>query len=149
MNKTIVIGTRGSLSNKASFWLFMIIGTGFFLTGANDIYLSGLSVESMGNMVFGGFFCAYAIVTYFATSYTPRIQIDSSTLELRNKVFGKTWQLDWSEIRSIEFRSFEIQFNLKDDVRVFSYGSNPETSMDIKKSIREMAENKDIEVIGG
>ncbi len=149
MNKTILIGTRSILSNRASFWVLLTIGTAYLIIGGINLFHPGSIFESVGNMVFGVIFCAYAIFTFSTTPLTSRVRIGDSTLEFRKSFFGKTWQLDWSEIMSMEFRSFEIQFNLKDNVKVFSYNSKPETSIDIKKSIREMAEKKDIEVIGG
>lgn len=52
-------------------------------------------------------------------------------------------------LKKIEFDLYKLSFQLSDNNLVFSYNSHPDISIDIKNMIREMAEEKNIEVTGG
>ena len=55
----------------------------------------------------------------------------------------------WTSVQSIEFGQFKIVFKLKDRDEVLNYSSSADASIEIKSLIREVAENKNIRVIGG
>ena len=149
MTKTILIGVTNRLSSKTSKVIFAIIGVIYMLSGASKYYQFGASVESISFFLFGVVIIAYGVILFTATPISPRVQVNDSEIVMRTKLFGTTEQLSWSSIQSIAFDSYEIEFETVEGRRSLSYKANPETSLEIKRSIRAMAESKDIEITGG
>ena len=83
------------------------------------------------------------------SKFALRVKIDNNGIELKNNFFKPVTQLNWTDLQSIEFGLYEISFQLTGTTKVFSYDSNANVSRDIKKTIREFAERKNVMVIGG
>ena len=83
------------------------------------------------------------------SKFALRVKIDNNSIELKNNFFKPVTQLNWTDLQSIEFGLYEISFQLTGTTKVFSYDSNANVSRDIKKTIREFAERKNVMVIGG
>lgn len=58
-------------------------------------------------------------------------------------------EIPWDHIKSINFGPHKIVFSMTGSDYIFSYRSTSDTSKEIKTAIREMAESKGIEVLGG
>ena len=59
-------------------------------------------------------------------------------------------QIKWSDIKEIEFKNYAIEFlfnNLKSQLIILR--TNAETSIEIKKLVREIATQKSINIVGG
>jgi len=149
MSKTILLGNPNNISINASKWISAIIGIMYLGMGLIKLWQEGFSFYAAGYIVLGTAFGVYAFVVFSTTLFTPRVDLDDNGLKLRNKVFGKTTRLSWQDIVSIDFDTYEINFNLKSGVHSFSYTSNTAISIEIKQSIREMAEPKGIIVSAG
>jgi hypothetical protein len=92
----------------------------------------------------------YALVGFSSSSkFAAKVKVDELTIELKNSFWKASTILNWSDISSIQLQSFNVIFNLKDSSTSFSYTSNAETSVDIKRTLGECAEQKNIEVTGG
>lgn len=130
--------------------IFTVIGTIYFLIGSNKMYTSGPSVEAIGWMVTGFFIVVYRIVNFTTTFLTPRVTLDESKITLKNKFFGSRKLVGWSNINSIDFGQYVINFQLKAGGReTFSYRAHPDVSVEIKEAIREIANAKSIDVADG
>ncbi len=149
MNKTILLGATNSISNNAGKWLLSIIGALYLGLGSIKIYEQGVSFESVGWLVIGACFLIYGLIIYSATSLTPKVKISDTQIEIKNKIFGKATRILWTDIQKITFAPYTITFRLKDKDERVTYSSSAETSIEIKSSIREVAENKNIQVEGG
>jgi hypothetical protein len=109
----------------------------------------GLTVMSGGQLFTGIFFVFYAIFTFSITPITPKVAISPQAISYRRSPFGQTQTLNWSDITSIEFSAYLITFHLEGRSHSFDYKANSATSIEIKTSIREVAEQLNIEVTGG
>ncbi len=125
------------------------IGALFLIAGLSKSFAVGVSIESGGFALIGLSYLVRVIIYYTATPVTPRVHISETDLLIKTKLFGRTYRFNWINIRSIKYNSYEIILELKDGVKAISYKCNPEVSLDIKQSLREMANTKDIEVVGG
>ena len=154
MEKTILIG----LSNKASInttkWLTIISGLFFLIYGV--LYIDLNSINSFGtilgiilillsilNIVFG--LTAFSI----NSKYAMRLKVNDSLLEFKSAYLKPVVRLKWDDIKQIKFDAYKIDFQLNKRKEVFRYRSNSEVSIEIKKTLREIAEQKNITVTGG
>ena len=149
MDKIVILGSKNVISNKASKWISMIIGILYLVLGSVKTYEQGSSFDSLGWLVLGACFLLYGLLVFAANPLTPKMRISDIQVELKNKIFGKTTMVTWTDVQSIEFGQFMIIFKLKDRVEVLNYSSNADASIEIKSLIREIAESKNILVSGG
>ncbi len=83
------------------------------------------------------------------SKYAPKVRVTDELIELKPGIMKSPEFLSWSDIREIHFSSFKILFKLNKDDKAFSYDTSSAQSIQIKRIIREVAESKNIEVIGG
>ena len=154
MGKTILVGMNNKFSASANKWLFSLTGLLFLISGGFNIYTNNL--EPFGFilgilMLIGG--CYYVFYGLFGFSenskFASKVKVDESMIELKNSLWKPSVTLNWADLSSIKFQPYEIIFQLQDSSNSFSYNSNSDISRTIKQTIREFAEQKEIEVIGG
>ncbi len=80
----------------------------------------------------------------------PKFVIDENGIQIRGTLTVKTKTINWNDIKEITYKSFELDFLLNDNSsKLIILRTNGETSVEIKKSIREIADKKSINIIGG
>jgi hypothetical protein len=126
----------------------MIIGIMYLVLGSVRTYERDSSFDSLGWLFLGACFLLYSLLVFSTTPLTPKMRINDIQIELKNKIFGKTAVVMWLDVQSIEFGPFII-FKLKDKDEVLNYSANADASIEIKSTIREIAESKNIQVSGG
>ena len=153
MSKTILIGVNNRFSDNANKWVFILLGLLFLTNGIINIYNN---FEPFGRIfgvlviIAGLWYIFYGIFGFTENSkLAPKVKVDESMIELKNSLWKSSTKLDWSELSSIKFGSYEVIFQLKDSSNSFSYNSNADVSITIKQTIRDFAERKNIEVIEG
>jgi hypothetical protein len=149
MKKTILLGSKGTISNNVSKWIFGILGLLYIVLGSKKIYEQGVSFDSIGHLIIAFVFLLYSIIVFSVTPLTPKMRICDNEIEIKRKIFSSPIKILWTNIQSIEFNQYMIVFHLTDRVEEFNYSSNAETSIEIKSSIREVSEKKNIQVTGG
>ena len=149
MKKTILLGEKGMISTKASSWLLGILGLIMFVLGSMQIFAKGASIGSIGYVLVGFIFILYSIIVFTVNPFAPKVTISDIEVKIKRKVFSAPINILWTSIHSIEFDQYMIALHLTDRVEEFSYSTNAEISIEIKSAIREVAKNKNIQVIGG
>ena len=149
MKKTILLGEKGMVSTKVSAWLLGILGLIYLVLGSMEIYEQGASIGSSGYLLLGFIFILYSIIVFTINPFAPKVTISDIEVTIKRKVFIAPINILWTSIHSIEFDQYMIALHLTDRVEEFSYSTNAEISIEIKSAIREVAENKNIQVIGG
>ena len=157
MSKTILIGMNNKFSVKANRWLFSLTVLLLLTNGALYlIYNYNNRLEPIGLILgililFGGFYYGMIGLTAFSqnSKFALRVKIDNNNIELKNNFLKPVTRLNWTDLQSIEFGLYEISFQLTGTTKVFSYDSNADVSRDIKNTIREFAERKNVKIIGG
>ena len=154
MTKTIILGLNNNFSVRANRWLFVFAGLLFSLNGISHLISDSLKpynlVLGIVFILFGLFYAIYGFFRFSTTSrFAPKIVLEDNLIALKKTFWKPAHTLKWPDIRSIEYGSYEIKFNLIDSSYLFSYSSGPDESIMIKKSIREFAHQKNIDVKGG
>ena len=114
---------------------YVMIGMLFLWSGVSKLSRGELSFESFGFLAHGIFLVLYLLSIYMLHRWTPRVQIDNSLIVLRHRIFGRSKRLEWSDVAQIDFGSYQITFTSGYEQYVFRYKSNPEISIEIKRSI--------------
>ena len=154
MSKTILLGVATQHSRKAPriahtlMGLYFLVYGGFYLV--ETAYTTG-ELIFRGSMIIIGL--AYILYAQFAFSskskFAPRISIDENVILCKTSFFRKGYQIKWIDIKSIEFNPYQVDFVLENKTENLTYDTNADVSIDIKEALREVAEAKNIEIIGG
>ncbi len=154
MNQTILIGDKNNFSMKTNRILWVSSGVLYIALGIFQIYRyqnEDLSFLAWSYLIIGGLFLIlYGFMGLSEKSkYAPKVLLTDEIIQIKKSFWKPAKQLKWSEISSINYKSYEIDFHLNKETYTFSYHTNAETSIEIKKAIREHSERKNIEVMGG
>lgn len=137
------------ISTKTSAWLFGILGVIWLGLGAFEIYNEEASIGTSGYLMIGIAFILYSILVFTLNPFAPKMTITDFDVKIKLKILSGSIRILWTDIQSIEFAQYKIDFQLRDRVEEVSYSSNSETSIEIKSAIREVADQKNIQVVGG
>ena len=164
MEKTILIGTNNKFSAKTNKWLKSLSGLFMIIVGigqiwninSNNIEQNDLNLWGAWNLLWiaviliGIFQIVFGLTAFSINSeYAMRLKVNDSQIEFKSTYFKSATQLNWNDIKQIKLDAYQINFQLDKRNEVFRYGSNSNISIEIKKTLREIAEEKNIPVIGG
>ncbi|MEQ8551438.1 MAG: hypothetical protein RIC06_16250 [Cyclobacteriaceae bacterium] len=150
---TVLLGTGNGIAPVWNMRLFFAIGGLNIFQGVRMV----TNETHFGWLILGFIIiptsiaiCIYSILMFSKRSrYAPRVSISDNLILIKEKLMSHAVEIPWDHIKSIDFAAYKIVFKLPDSDYVFSYRSTSDTSKEIKSAIREMAESKGIEVIGG
>ncbi len=154
MSKTIILGINSNFLPSTSKWAFYLIGLTYSISGTINLMQNSIDTTETifgSTMMIGGVLVIiYGYMQFSESSkYAPRVRVDENEIELKNSFTKPVKRIKWIEVKKIEFDAYQLIFQLSGGPLVFSYVSNPDVSIEIKKLIRETAEEKNIEVVGG
>lgn len=149
MRKTVLFGSSDNISTRAKWLISLFVSVSYLGFGITKLYYDREAYVSYGWILLGIIAFLYGTLMYSNTPLSPKFQIDDNRLTFKNKIFSKPVLIDWTSIKSIEFKSYAIIFHLDKSIERIAYNSNTTTSIEIKSIIRDIAESKEIEVTGG
>lgn len=153
MKKTILLGLHDDVSPRWRMRLSIFVG---IINVANGIrivhkenstlwFIMGLLLIVSGIVV-----SVYGYLAFSEKSrYAPRVAINDKLIFIKEKLMKHAVEIPWDHIDNISFAPYKIVLKLPYSDYVFSYRSASDASKEIKSSIREMAESKQIKVTGG
>lgn len=154
MEKKILLGNGNGYSPKFSIWAAVFLGILFLIIGAfvlsGHYYLPFKLSFGIIELIAGVYAMVYAFMVFGSKSrYAPHVIIGDSFIEFKRNLFKPSKRLIWESIERINFSSYEITFVLGDSDETFDYVANPDISIKVKRAIRDVANDKGIEVFGG
>ncbi len=154
MNQTILLGLNNNFSIKANRRLAIFLGLIFCLNGFFNLIQNNedLLFQILGLLLLlsGVLYLFYSFYGFSQKSkFAPKVLLTNEFLQIRESFWKPAKQLNWNNISSINYLSYQIDFQLNKESYSFIYNASSDTSIEIKRAIREFAENKGIEVIGG
>ena len=149
MNQTIKL-TPGSTK-----WIFLFNGLVNTALGVNQL-LNNDPVKGwvlllvIALVVAGPFMMVYAALLFSSTRLIPMVHINDIAIVVKEDIHHENKNILWEDIKEISFKSFEINFTLKGRKNTtVILNTNAQISQEIKRSIRAVAEKKDITINGG
>lgn len=144
------------LTPKSTRWIFLFNGAVNSVIGLRiilqmDSWLHWTSILAFILIIGGPILFVYGIILFNPSNrLSPRIQVNDEGLKINRDIFKKVLRINWANIQEIRFKSFELDFNLdNNNVETVNLPTTAEKSIEIKKTIREFCENKDIKIVGG
>ena len=153
MKMIVLLGTGNGIAPVWNMRLFFAIGGLNIFQGVRMV----TNETNLGWLILGFIIiptsigiCIYSILMFSKRSrYAPRVSISDNLVLIKEKLMKHAVEIPWDHIKSIDFEAYKIVFKLPDSDYIFSYRSTSDTSKEIKSAVREMAESKGIEVLGG
>ena len=154
MDKVILLGMNNKFSLKTNLWGHSLLGILFVIQGvyhieSNIVFPFGLMIGVI--LIPGGIvYSIYGLLSFNKSSkYAPGFSISEDELCFKKNLFKPAQRITWGHIKKIEMAAYLLIVSTEQSEIVMHYSSNPEVSLEIKSTIRKMAESKGIEVIGG
>lgn len=154
MNQIILIGDKNPFSMKTNKIMWVFSGVLYIGTGLIQFYRhqdEAISFFVWILLILGGLYLIlYGFVGLSEKSkYAPKVLLNEDYIHIKKSFWKPAKQLKWNNVSAINYQSYQIDFRLNKETYSFTYNTSSHTSIEIKRAIRELAENKGIEVIGG
>lgn len=81
------------------------------------------------------------------STYAAKIRITDQLIELRPGFLKPLIQLNWQDVKNIKLGNFNIEFELTNGTKTISYSTSAERSRQVQQLLREIAEQRNIQVI--
>ncbi|WKK86866.2 hypothetical protein QYS48_08330 [Marivirga arenosa] len=81
-----------------------------------------------------------------SSKYAPHFRISTKGIKIKTGVFKKSILFNWDDIKKIEIGYYLVGIKDKTGIQYFSYKTRRETSIQIKRAIKDMAIQKEKEV---
>jgi hypothetical protein len=151
MRKTTI-----ELTPKTTKWIFVfngIINSGLGLRQLSvaDSWTSWGSVLGLLLTITGPLLLIYGLILFNrANKLTPKVQVDNDGITIKEDIHKIQRRIDWRNVREINYKPFELNFHMTDNnTETVNLSTNGEISLNIKKTIRQFAEDKQIKIVGG
>ena len=151
MKKTI------ELTPKSTKWIYIFNGIANTFVGINTLLLGDVLNHwifltiALSLVIVGPTSFIYAIILFNPYGkIAPSVQIDEKVILIKSDLHKRAQSIQWESIKEITYKSFELDFLLLDNKsEKITLPTSAAISIDIKKTIREFAGAKQINIIGG
>ena len=154
MQKTILL-TRYEFRPWVTRIFYLLFGASQSIQGIDRLSDNPLTT---GKMLLGGFLLLTGVLLIFIgitlftsmVRFSPKISVDENEIVVREDVFLKTRTIKWKDIKEISFKSFALDILLVNNTNeIITLRANAETSIEVKKLLREIAGRKLVSIKGG
>jgi hypothetical protein len=150
MTKTI------ELTPKTTKWIFIfngIINSGLGLRQlyTADSWTSWGSILGLLLIIAGPLLLIYGLILFNRTNkLTPKVQVDDNGIIIKEDIHKGQRTIEWKNVREISYKPFELNFLLTDNnIETVNLSTSGEISLDVKKTIRQFADDRQIKIVGG
>lgn len=150
MKKTIILSDH-LLNTKLSKGLLIALAIFTAIRGIEQLVDATRSTGQLALAIFSMMCGVYALGTAFIlfgnTRLTPKVEIDDTQICIRESISKPIKRIHWDNIKEIRFGSFELDFNYHNNTgQLITLRTDAQTSISVKKSIREFAEARSIPI---
>ncbi|RUA33655.1 MAG: hypothetical protein DSY77_09200 [Bacteroidetes bacterium] len=128
----------------AFFWLVLIIVDVFFTE--NEGYFEKVGIPALYGINGLLFFYKAHFELSPTSKYAPHLVVSDQGLKIKTGVFKKSVYINWDDVKKIELGYYKIGIKENTGLQYFPYKTRKETSIELKKAIQAIAEQKGIEV---
>lgn len=150
MTKTI------ELTPKTTRWIFVfngVVNSGLGLRQlyTSDSWISWNSILGLLLLMAGSLLLIYVLILFNRTNkLTPKVQVNDNGIIIKTDIHKRQRTIEWGNVREIGYKPFELNFILTDNnIETVNLSTSGEISLDIKKTIRQFADDRQIKIVGG
>lgn len=138
-------------SPKYEKWIFIFNGIINSAIGARTLFhpdsTLGWKIVGIALLIGGPFMIVYGVLLFWLS---PKVCMDNQTISIKQRLFASPMRFSWDEIKEITYKPYELEFHLANDAaRSVHLNTTAKTSLAIKQTLREFADEKQIAVAGG
>ena len=144
------------LTPKSTKWIFIFNGTVNTAIGTNllihtDSWTHWSSILAFILIIAGPILTIYGIILFNPKiKVVPKVQVDDKGILIKEDIYKRQIDIDWLNVKEITYKSFELNFLLKNNkIETINLPTTAEKSIEIKKTIRKIADKRQIVIIGG
>lgn len=144
------------LTPKSTKWFFLFNGVVNTAIGINSIlqvnsWIHWTSILGIILVVGGPILFFYGLILFSPSNkLNPKIAINEQGLVIKGDIFKEVISIDWTDIKEITYKTFELEFLLNENNLVtVNLPTTANKSVEIKKTIRNFSEQKHIKINGG
>jgi hypothetical protein len=140
------------LSPKSQKWIYIIIGTVNSAIGIRIFYHSNSLLDwelilSIMLVTCGPILLLYGLLLFWLS---PKLGVDNQGIFIKEGIFKAKININWNDVKLINYKPYELGFLLADSrIKSFVLNTNAEASLEIKRTIRRFAEQRNINVVSG
>jgi len=95
-------------------------------------------------------YATYSFLGFSVNSkYAAKLRITDQLIELKSSFWKPLVKLNWDDVKNIQLDNFKVIFELTSGTKSISYNTSAERSRQLKQLLKETAEQRNIQVIGG
>ena len=144
------------LTPKSTKWIFVMNGIinsslGLLQLSASDSWTSWGSILGILLVIAGPLMIVYGLILFSRTNrLVPKVLVDNNGIIIKEDIYKGQRKIDWKSIKEITYKPFELVFLLTDNnIETVNLATSAEISVDVKKTIRQFADDRQISIIGG
>lgn len=144
------------LTPKSTKWIFVFNGIINSALGLRQLYTadswtSWASILGLLLIIAGPLLLIYGLILFSRTNkLTPKVQVDNNGIIIKEDLHKGQRQIDWKNIKEITYQPFELNFHLTDNnTETVNLATNGDISIDVKRLIRQFADDRQIKIVGG
>ena len=150
MTKTI------ELTPKSTKWIYVMNGVILSGIGLRQLYsidswTHWTSILGLLLIICGPLFFIYGMILFSVTNrLTPKIRVDANGVLIKESIRTEQKIVDWKNVREIIYSPYELNFHFIDNhTETVNLRTSKAISVDVKKTIREFADGRQIKIVGG
>ena len=152
MEKIILLSSHEKFSSKTMKAFTGIAGVAIIAQGVLYIVAdNGFPIRQVIggiSILFGAGYLFHSATSFSKKSkYSSKVKVTDDFIEFKTGFFSDAVRYYWQNIKSIQFGSFRVIFQMEDKEQSIGYSSISSVSKEIKDTIREFASAKGILVI--
>lgn len=130
--------------------------SGLFMLTAISYFINYMEKEhELGRHFFTSLIYIFTALLFFfkarielssTSKYAPHLVVSDQGLKIKTGVFKKSVYINWDDVKKIELGYYKIGIKENTGLQYFPYKTRKETSIELKKAIQAIAEQKGIEV---
>jgi hypothetical protein len=112
----------------------------------SDFQITGLLLVNIAFIITGMAFIIYSILLFW---FSPQIHVDNKMIIYKEGILKESQSIDGSNISRIDYNPYKIEFYLSDrTIKTLKIKSTAETTLAVKRLIREFAEMNHLDIRG-
>ena len=150
-NSTFLITNRGTFSIKQTRIGLVTLGILMLIFNLSVLFTSAdlTNLNPFMILMAVSFIITGTVGLSKNSKFSPKVFMNSNHILIKEGLWSGSQTYNWTDIREITLGSYKITIGTERNKKTFHIDSTPQISIDIKRTLKEVASKKNITLIGG